>query len=279
MNIQMIAKYLFNLLLSLALLSFSVAVSAFQSGEELATAVYNRDSGDNAFSIGTMKLIEKGHGPRVRQMLIFMEDQKGKRLSSLIRFKKPADIKDTGLLTIDYDDDSRDADQWIFLPAIKRARRISSSRKGGHFVGSDIFYEDLRDRKVAKDTHNIIGKEKVNGLETLILESIAKDKDESAYTKKVSWISIKTLLAVKVEFYQNDESKPFKQIKVKKIKKIQGIWTIMSSVIKDLSTAHETHLLIRSVFYNQKIPGDLFTKKYLQDPAREKGIVQSIVAQ
>ena len=65
--------------------------------------------------------------------------------------------------------DSRDADQWIFLPAIKRARRISSSRKGGHFVGSDIFYEDLRDRKVAKDTHNIIGKEKVNGLETIFI--------------------------------------------------------------------------------------------------------------
>ncbi|MFK5984636.1 MAG: outer membrane lipoprotein-sorting protein [Pseudomonadota bacterium] len=276
-----LAKLAFNLLnisLLIVCFCFSLPVLAFNTGEELAAAVYNRDNGDNVFSIGTMKLIEKGHNPRVRQMLTFREDQKGKRTSSLIRFKKPADIKNTGLLTIDYDKESKDTDQWIYLPALDRPRRISSSRKGGHFVGSDIFYEDLRDRKVAKDTHKIIGKEKVNGLATIKLESIPLDFDDSAYSKKVSWINTKTLLAVKVEFYQNRESQPFKQTLVKKIKKIQGIWSIMDSIVTDLNTGHKTQLTVNSIYYNTQIPTDLFSKKYLADPSREKSIINAIIS-
>jgi hypothetical protein len=271
---KLISKCFFKFLLASLLFSLSLPTFAFKTGEELANAVYNREDGDNAFSVGAMILIEKGHEPRIRQMYTFTEEQQDIQKASLIRFKKPADIKNTGLLTINYDDDNKDTKQVIYLPALSRTRKISSSRKGGHFVGSDIFYEDLRDRKVAKDTHKIIGKAKVNGLDTLMLESIPKDADDSAYSKKVSWISVKTLLAVKVEFYQNEEAKPFKQTLVKKIKKLQGIWTVMDSVVKDLKSKHETHLTLNKVFYNAKIPSGLFSKKYLADPARETSVIK-----
>jgi len=102
------------------------------------------------------------------------------------------------------------------------------------------------------------------------------DGDNSAYSKKVNWINIKTLLAVKIEFYQNGETKPFKQLLVKKIKKVQGIWTVMESVIKDLKSSHETHLQIKSIFYNKNIPSELFSKKYLTDPSREKEVIHLI---
>ncbi len=89
---------------------------------------------DNVFSNGIMALVEKGHKPRVREMISFRQDLENGDTHSLIRFKKPVDIKDTGLLTLDYDQD-KDSDQWIYLPAVKKSRRISSKRKGGRFVG------------------------------------------------------------------------------------------------------------------------------------------------
>jgi len=181
------------------------------------------------------------------------------------------------LLTINYDDDAKDADQWIFLPAVARARRISSSRKGGHFVGSDIFYEDLRDRKVSKDKHTIIGKETINGLKTIKLESIPVDADNSAYSKKISWINKKTLLALKVDFFQNGENQPFKRTQVKKLKKIQGVWTVMDSIVKDLKSSHQTRMQIQSIVYNSEMPADMFSKKYLADPSREKEIMRAII--
>lgn len=249
---------------------------AFESGEDLATAVYNRADGQNSFSLGAMALIEKGKKPRLRQMLTFRLDQDNGDTLSLIRFKKPADIKDTGLLTINYESD-KDSDQWIFLPAVKKSRRISSKRQGGRFVGSDIFYEDLKKRQVNKDTHNILRKEKLNGMDTIVLESIPVSEDSSVYDKRISWVHEKTLLPIRIDLYQNGEKKPVKRSLVKQMKKIQGFWTIMKSVTRDLETQHETHIQMQKVFYDQKdIMSDLFTQKYLEDPQREKSLIKQL---
>ena len=247
----------------------------YDSGLELATAVSNRPDGDNAFSDGIMALVEKGHKPRIRQLMTFRLDKPNGDTLSMIRFKKPNDIKDTGLLTIDYDSD-KDSDQWIFLPAVKKSRRISSKRKGGRFVGSDIFYEDLRDRRVSDDTHRIVKKEKLNAMDTIVLESIPKSADNSAYDKRISWIHEKTLLPIRIDFYQDGESQPVKRTLAQKIEKKQGYWVIMKAITRDLKTQHETHIQINQILHDQNLPLELFTQQYLEDPQREKGVVKQL---
>ena len=247
----------------------------FTNGTALANAVYNRPSGDNFISLGAMVLIEKGHKPRVRLLYTFNFDAGKGNKFMMIRFKKPADITNTGLLTIDYGND-KDTDQWVYLPAINKSRRISSKRRGGHFVGSDLLYEDLRDRVVNKDTHRILREEKFNKIKTIVLESIPVDPDNSVYDKRISWIHPKTLLALKVDIYQNGSKKPVKQVLAKQIEKKQGYWTIMKSVVRDLKTNHETHLQIKKIKYDQNIPADLFSLKYLEDPQREKEIIKQL---
>lgn len=254
---------------------FPVIAYSYDSGLELATAVSNRPDGDNAYSSGIMALVEKGHKPRLRQMTSFRLDESNGNTLSLIRFKKPLDIKDTGLLTIDYES-VKDSDQWIFLPAVKKSRRISSKRKGGRFVGSDIFYEDLRDRRVSDDTHRIIKKEKFNGMDTIVLESIPSLKDNSVYDKRISWIHSKSLIPLRIDFYQNGTAKPVKRSLVKQFGKKQGFWTILKAVTQDLKSLHETHIQTNEILYNQVILSELFTKKYLEDPQREKEIVKQL---
>lgn len=257
-------------------LCFISVTHAYKNGTELAQAVYDRPDGDNSYSRGVMLLVEKGHKPRARQMYTFREDKKNGDIFSLIRFEKPADIRNTGLLTIDYNDD-KDTDQWIFLPAINKARRISSSRKGGHFVGSDILYEDLRDRKVSADRHTLLGEEKINGIKALKLESVPIEPDNSVYSKKISWIHPVSLVAVRVDFFQDGEL--VKRTLVKQLEKKQGIWTIMNSVATDLKSLHETHLKMHTVLYDQAIPSDLLTLRYLEDPKREKQLIRTLSGQ
>ena len=261
--------------LFIGLFTSNALAATFTSGEALANAVYNRPDGDNSISLGSMVLVEKGHKPRVRQMYSFsLEEENGDKYM-LIRFKKPADISNTGLLTRDYADD-KETEQWVYLPAINKSRRISTKRKGGRFVGSDIFYEDLRDRKVNMDSHKILRREKLNNIEVIVLESIPVDPDNSVYDKRISWIHPKTLLALKVDLYQNGSKEPTKRVLAKQIEKKQGIWTVMKSVVRDLKTHHETHLQINKIKYNQNVPKDLFTLKYLEDPQREKEIIRQL---
>ncbi len=265
-----------TVLLGCLLLVFgSLYAQEFKDGEALATAVYNRPDGDNSISIGTMVLVEKGHKPRIRQMYTFNLDLGNGNKYMMIRFKKPADISNTGLLTLDYEGD-KETDQWVYLPAINKSRRISTKRRGGRFVGSDILYEDLRDRPVDMDKHRILRKEKLNNMETIVLESIPVDPENSVYDKKILWIHPETLLALRVDSYQNGSKEPVKRVLARQIEKKQGYWTVMKSIVRDLKTHHETHLQINKIKYDQNVPEDMFSLKYLEDPQREKVIIKQL---
>ncbi len=200
-------------------------------------------------------------------MYVYSRDQGGGETASLIRFVTPTDIAGTGMLTVDHAGDR--TDQWIYLPALDRTRRIASSRKGGRFVGSDLYYEDLRDREVAMDHYRLLGKEKFQGATCDVLESVPSDPDNSVYSKRISWIHPSTLIALRVDFYERGKSSPIKRLVVHRIEKIQGYWTVMDSTMTDLSTEHQTRLTVQNVIYDRALPDTLFSREMLADPARE----------
>jgi len=264
--------YFLRPILSAAVLALSLAGSGLadttaDAGRKLAQAVYDAPNGDDFASRARMTLTEKGRSSRKREMYTLRIDRgKGERWS-LTRFTKPSDIDGVGLLTKDYPGDQND--QWLYLPALDRVRRVSSSRKGGRFVGSDIFFEDLRDREVDMDRHIFKGKGKLGKLTTQILISEPVDADNSVYTKRVSWIHPRTLIPLRVDYYQSHSKKPVKRLSVKRIKRIQGIWTVLDSTMTDLETGHVTRITQTAVKYNQKIPERLFTSQALADDSAE----------
>lgn len=214
-----------------------------------------------------MILLEKGSQPRVRDMYVYRRDAGEDAVQSLIRFVSPPDIEGTGLLTLDHP--GEETDQWIYLPALDRSRRISSSRKGGRFVGSDLYYEDLRNRPVDQDTHRLLGTETLMGVEAQVLESVPVDPDNSVYGKRVSWIHPQTLLPLRVDFYDK-AGEPIKRSVVHRMEKVQGYWTIMDSTMTDLETGHRTRLEVGRIAYDRNLPAELFSREVLEDPARER---------
>ena len=243
------------------------ADAAADAGRKLAQAVYDAPNGDDFASRATMTLIEKGRSPRKRVMYTLRVDRGRGERWSLTRFTSPSDIKGVGLLTKDHPGD--ESDQWLYLPALDRVRRVSSGRKGGRFVGSDLFFEDLRDREVDMDRHRLLGEEKVGKLLCKKLESIPARRDNSVYTKRISWIHPGTLIPLRVDLYQDHSSRPVKRMQVKRIKKIQGFWTVLDSVATDLESGHTTRITQAKVKYNQGVPDRIFTSQALADENAE----------
>ena len=243
------------------------AESANEAGRKLAQKVYDAPSGNDFASRAVMTLIEKGRSPRKRTMYTIAADRKRGERWSLTRFTSPSDIKGVGLLTKDYPGDNND--QWLYLPALDRVRRVSSGRKGGRFVGSDLFFEDLRDREVEMDHHRVLGDEKIGKLLCTVLESVPVKEDNSVYSKRVSWIHPGTLIALRVDLYQAHSDKPVKRLSVKRIKRIQGFWTVLDSVMEDLDSGHTTRITLSKAKYNQDVPDRIFTSQALADENAE----------
>lgn len=241
---------------------------ADEAGAKLAQRTYDRPDGDDVSSAVTMALTEAGRSPRQRSMIVFRLSGAGGEVSTLIRFTGPADIEGTGLLTLDAADGA--SNQWIYLPAMQRVRRVDSNRKGGRFVNSDYYYEDLRDRKPKLDEHRVVGRETIAGVDCDILESVPVESTNSVYLRRVSWIDKVSLLPMRVDFFEKEGDKPSKRLVVHKRERIHGYWTIMDSTMADLNEGHETRLTVDRVIYDRGLPQRLFSSKALEDERMER---------
>lgn len=120
----------------------------------------------------------------------------GDKILSVI--ENPPDVRGTALLT--YTHINEQDDQWLYLPALKRVKRISSANKSGPFLGSEFAYEDLASQEVAKYTHRYLGDEPCGELQCFVIERVPVYK-HSGYTRQLTWIDHDEYRFWKVDFY------------------------------------------------------------------------------
>ena len=122
---------------------------------------------------------------------------------SLVVFEKPKDVKGTALLTFSHKEGPDD--QWLYLPALKRVKRIASNNKSGPFMGSEFAYEDLSSQEVEKYTYKYIKDDTLDGKEMFVIERYPVD-EKSGYTKQVVWIDKAEYRPYKIDFYDRKDS-------------------------------------------------------------------------
>src|SRR6056297_3280046 len=127
------------------------------NGREIIERVYNRDQGKDREANIKMILTNKYGDQRVRDIKQFNRDF-GKVEKKIMFFTAPQDIRGTSFMNWTYNDEREDS-QWIYLPALRKVKRISSENKSDYFMGSDFTYDDLGDRTLAEDEHNLIGED------------------------------------------------------------------------------------------------------------------------
>nr|WKN34987.1 outer membrane lipoprotein-sorting protein [Tunicatimonas sp. TK19036] len=189
-------------------------------------------------------------------------DVSGNR-SSMIKFLSPADVAGTGFLAIEYS--GRDDDQWLYLPAFRKTRRISPNNESDYFVGSDFTFEDLNREDLEEHTYSLEGEETVDGAACFLIHAMPKDPKSSGYSKRELWVTQDNYVLVQAKFYDGT-GEMLKEYHASDIKNIASTtkWRPYRMEMQNHQNGHQTVLEFDNIVLNEGVDEQLFTQRFLQ---------------
>ncbi len=181
---------------------------------------------------------------------------------SVIVFKSPASVANTRFLVEEVSGGAES--RKIFLPELGKVRRIAASEGGGSFMGTDFSYDDISTsaRDTARDEHTIVKEESVNGTPCWVIQSVAKEKGDSQYSKSLRWIAKDNYLTLKAEMYDK-AGQLLKSLEIGKYENKSGYWTPILTKISNVQENTSTSMELKAVIYDKPIPAGVFTEKFL----------------
>jgi|TARA_B110000285_G_scaffold39128_1_gene42614 hypothetical protein len=196
--------YKFLIVLMLTVTSLAVAETPEEKGFAIALETDNRDKGWQDSSAVMKMVLRNRHGQEsVRQIRVVNLEMEGDGDKGLTVFDEPRDIKGTAFLS--YSHALVADEQWIYLPALKRVKRISSSNKSGPFMGSEFAYEDISSFEIPKYNYLYLRDEVLDGIDCFVLE-LRPQYQYSGYTKSYVWVDKVEYRNQKVEYYDRKGS-------------------------------------------------------------------------
>ena len=172
-------------------------------GLEIAREADRRQSGFGDYSADLEMLLRNRQGQEsLRRLRIRILEQKDDGDKGWVYFEEPADVKGTALLTFSHK--TGNDDQWLFLPALSRVKRISSTNKTGPFMGSEFSYEDISSQEVEEYTYRYLRDEDLEGRAAFVVERRAVDP-RSGYTREVAWVDREHYYTMKVDYYDRKD--------------------------------------------------------------------------
>ena len=259
-----------RLSLFITLIALSFTATAEMSARDIMQKVKDRDDGNNVVMDMDMILIDAKGNKRERSIRSFRRDAPGNPddSQSIMFFLSPANVENTGFLTYDYDDGSKDDDQWLYLPALKKVKRIAAADKSGSFMGTDFTYADMSSPDLDDYDYKLMKEVEVNGHKVWQILSTPKHEDEierTGYTKSVVFVRQDNLVVVRsVNWVKKGNKNKFMEVKA--LEEIDGIWTpteVVMTTKKGKQTEHASVLKSRNVKYNQPMDDELFTERRL----------------
>lgn len=257
----------FSAALALAALCTAPALFAQElTGYDIAKKADELPDGKTSSYTATMTLLNKKGATRVRQVIMRSKDF-GDTDKTVLAFTQPKDVAGVSYLMFDYDDANKDTDSWLYMPAMKKVRRISGSSKGDDFMGTDFTYEDMEGTDLEKYSYNLLGEENVGSEPCWKVECIAKDKDKKT-PRRIVWFSKNSYVTYKAELYDRQD-KLQRTLTCSNIRQIDGYWTTGKMVMENVQTGHSTTLEMTNISYDQPLADNLFTVAAL-----EKGTIK-----
>lgn len=264
-------KYGAVLLMALALASSPVALTA-------ATAELSaRDIMEKNFFVSKVKSLDtqatmllindKGQTRERKSTTLSKLQPNGIDSKLLVKFTTPADIKGTAFLQVQHLDS--DDDEWIYLPALAKSRRLVANNKKDSFVGSDFSYGDISLPQVDLYQHTLLRSETSDAQECYVIESIPKTettKADSGYSKKITWVRKDNFFESQVEYYDLS-GRLLKTQHVSVFKLLEPNpprWTALHREMLNQQTGHKTLFDFDKVEAGVPIADDLFTTRYLE---------------
>ncbi|NNG41916.1 outer membrane lipoprotein-sorting protein [Pseudoalteromonas sp. NEC-BIFX-2020_002] len=264
-----------HILASAGILLSVFADASANDANNILQQVRDRNDGKDYMSTVTLKTLSDDSLLNQRQFYMLQKDIDQDEVM-VLAIKAPADVRDISFLMRSFDEGTAQEDeQWMYLPAFRKVRRISATDKRGAFMGSEYSYYDLDKLRVTDFDSKIVKSESVNDVETHVIERTPKSQDvinKSGYYKLVTWVDKDRKLILKQQYF-DAKGILFKQLDVDKVDKIQGFWTITASTMTNFIENKKSTFLFHETLYNQGIEDAIFRKSKLK-----RGIKDSDVA-
>ncbi|MBN7818577.1 outer membrane lipoprotein-sorting protein [Bowmanella yangjiangensis] len=255
-------KPLFSLLLSLLLVIQVQAQTAEEKGLAIAKERKQRDLGwqDNQAE-ASMILRNASRQEIERRMRLLTLEVQNDGDKGLTIFDQPADVKGTAFLN--YSHAIEPDEQWMYLPALKRVKRIASKNKSGPFMGSEFAFEDLSSFEVAKFNYKYLRDEQYEGMDCFVIEQ-QPAYEHSGYTKLITWLDKEHYRAQKVEFYDRKDSL-LKTLTMHDYQLyLDKYWRPMKLSMKNHQTRKSTDLITHELRFRTGLSEDDFSQAALK---------------
>ncbi|GAB6043147.1 outer membrane lipoprotein-sorting protein [Endothiovibrio diazotrophicus] len=179
----------------------------------------------------------------------------------LVVFDRPADLKGTAFLSFSHT--LEPDDQWLYLPALKRVKRISSRNKSGPFMGSEFAYEDLTSFEVDKYHYKYLREEELEGRKTYVVEQYPR-YEYSGYTKQVNWVDAERYIPLRIAFYDRKEAL-LKTLVLKDYRRyLDRYWRAHDQLMTNHQSGKTTRLLFDDWAFQAGLDAGDFTKVALK---------------
>lgn len=218
--------------------------------------------------LSTMTIIDDRGRERVRKIATVSKLYDGGQTEKrLIRFLSPADVKGTGLLTYDYENE--DDDMWLFMPALRKTRRIVSTEKAKNFMGSEFTYADMTPPILDNFTYEMLGEEEVAGTPCWRIAMIPVDDDvadENGFSKRIAFIA-KQDFVIRRAVYYDLYGELLKELTVEDIKEIDPKnhrYRPMRMVMVNIQNDRKSVLNVDELQFNPDVNDEFFSTRYLE---------------
>jgi hypothetical protein len=236
------------------------AVSAI-TGREIAENVEARESGETTHALVNMRLVDEAGRESTRVIEQYGRETPEGLLRNVIIFHQPASVQDTRFLTVENAD--RDDDQWIYLPGLRRVRRIAAGEGSNSFMGTDFSYDDLKSLEIDDYAYELLREETLGDRPVYVVEVTPNNPDDSQYSRVVQWVDRERWLPLRMELFDHD-GELLKVNTVSRVERVQGFWTVINNTMENVQTGHRTELAVQRFVYNENLPDGLFTTNFLE---------------
>jgi predicted RND superfamily exporter protein/outer membrane lipoprotein-sorting protein len=251
-----------------ALLLTAPVSSAAESPEEIMRKNFAVSRVIDSDSEATFTLVNNSGQERVRKTRVVTKLIEGTTDNRrMVRFLSPPDVKGTVSLMIEHS--GKDDDLWIYLPALKKVRRLVASNKKDAFVGTDFSYGDVIGHRVEDWKHQLMKEATVEGKDCYLVESTPRNEEitsSSGYSKRLTWIDRSNFVALKGEFYDLNGQllKTAQASQIEEVDAKNGKWQPRRMVMKNVQTGHSTMITIENFKTNVGVKDDYFTTRYME---------------
>lgn len=256
-----------TLILILTLASLNVVFGQL-TGRQIADNAQKAVKIAGVEAVSTMTIMDDEGRERMRTIAqISKLYDNGETEKRLVRFLSPADVKGTGLLTFDYE--TKDDDIWLYMPALRKTRRIVSSDKAKNFMGSEFSYADMTPPALDDFTFNVLGEESVRNVDCYKMEWIPNDEDiadENGFSKRITWVGKEDFVPRKSVYYDIDEElhKELNVYEVREVDPQNHKYRMMHLEMENQQNGRKSILRVDKIQFNPGVKDDYFTTRYLE---------------